>query len=303
MGHIRVTTHLRVLAGGLLLSGMLACQSFEPVPASTPAPGPDALHFADPETGRRFRALDRCIADLTDESWHTTGYQLNGNFYTSSSCSGAGSRSDCVMAEGTLKDRDQHVVRLYTLYYNDFPTVYGLGLETLWVPPATGWGANFYFSEGGQTTVGEGWGVNFNRYDAAEGNPNEVVSLGDGYRYDVLKTTVDQHSESTLRDDLASYLAGPEAMRDRGLAQLQALSQKVISTISSHQASTCDPGPYKGNGIPPECPPRPLTAEEETEELTRARAYFAGQEQLLDENYQSMYAAWMQAFPLNQCWP
>lgn len=90
-------------------------------------------------------------------------------------------------------------------------------------------------------------------------------------------------------------------MRDRGLVQIQALAQKANTTINAHQANTCDLGPYVGNGIPPACTPRLLTANEEADELARANAYFAEQEQLLREHYQEMYAAWMAAFLFDQC--
>jgi len=92
-------------------------------------------------------------------------------------------------------------------------------------------------------------------------------------------------------------------MRDRGLAQNQALEQKVITAIPSNQITTCDHGPYQGDGIPPQCTPRPLTPEEEEEELELAEVYFAEQDQLLRNHHREMYEAWMMTFPFNECWP
>ena len=92
-------------------------------------------------------------------------------------------------------------------------------------------------------------------------------------------------------------------MRDRALLQNQALADKVITAITTHQITTCDRGPYLGNGLPPACPPRPLTSAEEAAELARAHAYFAEQAQLLRDHYQAMYAAWLSSFPLDRCWP
>ena len=91
-------------------------------------------------------------------------------------------------------------------------------------------------------------------------------------------------------------------MRDRGLTQIHALAQKVKDEISTHQVMTCDLQPYKGGGIPPECKSRSMTTIEEYAELARAETYFANQEQLLNDHYQDMYAAWMSAFPMNQYW-
>jgi len=301
------------LACGLMLLGMLACNFnlFGPVPAPSPTPRPvarvDELRFKDAETGRRFRALDGCIKDIADDSWHTTSYQLVGNFYESRWCRGTGARSDCQIAGSTIDDRDQRVIELYTLFYpQSYPEVFGLGFHALQAPKSTGWGASYYFAENGAGIVGQGWGVTFREYVTPTGKPRVSIDLGWKYGYTIYgpnRTTFEDSSELPLREDLALYLASPESMRDRGLAHIQALEQKVISAISGHQVITCDLGPYLGKGLPPACTPRPLNASEETDELARARAYFAEQEQSLRDSYQEMYTAWMAAFPLGQCWP
>jgi hypothetical protein len=46
-----------------------------------------------------------------------------------------------------------------------------------------------------------------------------------------------------------------------------------------------------------------MTPAEEAAELTEADVFFLDQEQLLRDNYQEMYTAWMTAFPLDQFWP
>jgi hypothetical protein len=92
-------------------------------------------------------------------------------------------------------------------------------------------------------------------------------------------------------------------MRDRGLAQNQALAEKVTTAIKAHQIITCDRGPYLNDGAEPACTPRPFTPEEEAAELAEVEAYFAAQEQMLRAYYQEMYAVWMEAFPFAQCWP
>lgn len=299
------------LAWGLILLSMLACQNlFAPIPPSpTPQPMPsmDEMRFNDAETGRRFRTLDRCIRDIADDSWQTTSYRVLGNFYTSSWCRGLEARYNCQVLDSNIDQRDQRVIELNTLLYNqNNPEFFGLGFQSHWVPKSTGWGASYFFAEQGQGTVGEGWGVTFRQYVTPAGPPEAIVQLGSDYRYTIFgpqRTQFEYSSELPIREDLALYLSSPEAMRDRGLFHIQALAQKVSTAIHTHQVNTCDPGPYLGKGVPPACPTRPMTSSEEAEERTRAEAYFAEQEELLRDHYQEMYAAWMTAFPLDQCWP
>jgi hypothetical protein len=296
------------LACGLVLLSILACRFFTvpelaPTPSPTPVPGVDELRFADAETGRRFRSLIGYINDFIDETWRTTSYHMTGNFYESSWCRGAGASPDCQVANSTIDNRDQHIIELYTLFYQDFPKVYGLGFYVHWVPMETGWGASFSFSEGGSTTVGDGWGVGFYNYTTSTGPPEATLTLGWGYSYKIYQTSIDYSPGLPERDDLALYLAGPQAMRDRGLTQIQALATKVKTQINTHQVMTCDWQPYQGGGIPPLCKTRPMTPAEEAAELARAEVYFTDQEQLLRDHYQEMYTAWMTAFPLDQYWP
>ena len=298
------------LVCSLLLFGLVACQSISAPtsePTSLPVVGVNDLQFTDAETGRRFRTLDQCIKRLVDDSWRATAYHLAGNFYTARWCRGAGARLDCEIAGSTQDERDQRVIELYTLFYpKEYPQVFGLGFHSLWVPPVTGWGASFDFAEQGASVVGEGWQVSFREYLTPTGEAAATVSLGQGIGYRMSgpqPAMVELASDLPERADLALYLAGPEAMRDRALLQKQALADKVTTAITTHQITTCDQGPYLGKGLPPDCPPRPLTSDEEAAELAHAHAYFAEQAQLLRDHYQAMYAAWLAAFPLDQCWP
>ncbi len=301
--------HMLWFGGGLVLLNALACRPLspaQPTPTSTAVPvvSLDALQFSDALTGERFGALDACIANLVDESWQRRPYELIGNFYEAAWCRGNGARSDCQITSGSRDDRDQHTIHLYTLFYpQSYPQVFGLGLNALWVPATPGWGAQFYFSEGGQSTVGEGFGLTFLLYSQPSGPPQTMVTLGDTYQYKVQETMVNHATGLPLREHLALYLASPEALRENGLAQFQAIAVQVEQTITLHQAQACEYGEPPGGGIPPPCTLRPLTAAEEADELAKAQAHFAGQQHLLDEQYQVMYQALMTAFPLDQCWP
>jgi hypothetical protein len=208
------------------------------------------------------------------------------------------------MASSTEDARDQHILSLYTLTYpQDLSTAFGLGMEALWVPTTTGWGALFSFSENGEGIIGNYWGVRFKKYTTSTGQSEAMTFLSSYDQYQILETRVGYSFGLPLREDLAPYLKSAEAMRARRLEQIQALTQIVKTTIETHQATTCDLGSYQGNGIPPNCSPRPLTPVEETDELAKAENYFFDQTQVLNENYQDLHAAWMKAFPMDQCWP
>ena len=166
-----------------------------------------------------------------------------------------------------------------------------------------GWGAFFSFSENGKGIVGDYWGVRFNKYTAASDQIESTTVLGYYDQYQIQETLVGYSFDLPLREDLALYLKSGEEMRDRRLEQIQALEQKVKTTIETHQAVICELGPYEGNGIPPKCTPRALTQSEETDELAKAENYFSDQKRILNENYQDLFAAWMQAFPMDRCWP
>lgn len=103
-------------------------------------------------------------------------------------------------------------------------------------------------------------------------------------------------------NELADYIESADSMRNRGVARLDALQQKAVSTIISHQVLHCDYGSQTTSDVPPPCNPRPLTYVEETQALAEADAYFSEQKQLLADNYQEMYAALLKAFPLDRCW-
>jgi hypothetical protein len=293
---------------GILLSA-LACRALTgpAAPTATPLPlvGLDELRFDDPATERRFKALDACIRERTADGWRTTGYQLIGNFYSSRWCEGAGARDDCQIASSTEHNRDQHVIELETFFYpSSYPQVFGLKLAALWVPEQDGWGAYFHFSEDGRNFYGEGAGIGFARYETGSREPVASVSVIGPLAYGLFETTVALPPEAfSAREELALYLVSPEALRDEGLAQMQALAVRVDEALRTHQVTACDYGPYEGQGIPPVCTPRALTPEEEAAELARAAVHFAEQQRLLRENYREMYAALMRAFPLGRCWP
>jgi hypothetical protein len=301
---IQIHSKSRPVLLTILLSLAFACGPgvLSTTPTLEPVYTIDDLRFDRPETERRFRELDRCAGGMADETWNAKTAHVYGNLYELSWCRGAIADTGCGFADNNVDSRDQQIIELGTYFY-DFPDVSGLRLHAVWVPPTTGWGASFFISEADRvTTYGEGWSVDFYLYSLPKGPPDAIVSLGDQLSHSVYQTTIFFSPPTPGREDLKLTLASPEAMRDRGLERLRALAEKVEASILAGQVENCDPGKYEGGGIPPACPPRPLTAEEKAESLAQARTFFATREQLLRDNYREMYAAWMAAFPLDRCW-
>ncbi|MCI0394083.1 MAG: hypothetical protein L0332_01810 [Chloroflexi bacterium] len=299
--------------GVILTLAGIACRLGEAAgPTATPFPAVavEELQFADAETGRRFVALDACARALAGPDWVHEAYRPIGNFYQASWCSQANSQEECFLRDVAAGGREIQVVELSTLFYpGQFPQVFGLNLWARWAPAGQGWGAAFSFAEGGQGVMGSGFSLYFTEYPdgmaprfPASGSEVTAVGLGDRYTYQVHESLVEHASGRPLREELAAYLASPEAMRNQGLANLAALQQKVEETILAHQVTTCEYGPYEGDGIPPACTLRPLTADEEAAALAEAEQHFNGQQRLLSDDYQEMYAALLKAFPLDRCW-
>jgi hypothetical protein len=297
---------LRVL---VLAAAVLGCSDREERPApppAAPAPPPaarglDQLRFQPKELGDRLRALEACVRGARTD-WRHLPYQEIGNFFTARWCAGRGSRDDCQWAAGSAEMRDQHVVELHTLTHR-LPDVFGLGLLAARVPATTGWGAQLTFVEGGRTIEGESLHLDFSRYDAPAGAPALAVHLGSSLAYKVHETEIQAASGAAPREDLERLTGSPEALRDRGLAHLDQLAASVEAAIQGGTPRICQPGPYKGGGVPPECNPRPLTADEGKAALAAARAHIRDQKAALTASYREMYAALLAAFPLDRCRP
>lgn len=290
---------LALLAALACLPGIFRTQS--PPPGSTA--GLDELHFSDPAAEARFRNLYACINGLRDNRWHADSLRIRGNFLSSRWCQGAGVDQDC-QEISTASDRpDLAMIELFTLSYRGPDEAFGLGVHAIKVPQETGWRVSFSYVENGLTITGNGWGLSFHQYRGPSERPGTVVGFGHAFDYMVVETKVIYNPETPILEDIAQYLASPEAMRDRGLEQLRALAGEVREAIEAGEVSGCDYPPYEGNGIPPACTPRPMTPAEQADELDRLEATIEEQESLLMEHYQEMYATWMDAFPFERCWP
>jgi hypothetical protein len=258
----------------------------------------DDLSFADPAQGALLRRADAAVRGFAAAGWRHRPYERIGASYKASWCSGQGARDDCQLAEAATDDRDQHAIALYTLFYADsFPKTFGFGIQSRWVPPKAGWGAEFYLSIGGRNVVGEGFILDLRSYSEKWDVPAAVVHLGSVSSYKVFDTEVSRSAPGSPLEDFRLYAASTRALRDRGLASLAELEKKVAHALAAGEARACDYGPHP-SGIPPLCQPRPLTSGETNQAQDEARRHFAEQRRLLSEDYREMFDALNQAFPI-----
>ncbi|MBN2497993.1 MAG: hypothetical protein JXR96_25600 [Deltaproteobacteria bacterium] len=260
-----------------------------------------ALEFENPAHRAFFTRAKGCI-DALHADWRRHPFETLGNFYQAKWCRGKGARSDCQIASGTADRRDQLAVRLFTLFYGKrFPQVFGYGLQFLKTPESVGWGVNFSFHIGGKTVVGESFNLQFRRYPRAEGDHDLLLYVGSGAEYEVGRSPIrlfaspDELRASLLRD-AASLQAG-------ALAQLAALEARVLSALEGDEVETCDWGKYEGDGIPPPCHPRKLSAQERAAELAKARAYFSARKRAWKTEGPRLWKLLSETAPLTCLWP
>lgn len=251
-----------------------------------------------PATGPLLHALDGAIRAMPGGAWKHHDYRRGGNFFEAKWCRGTGAREDCQIAGSTEHDRDQHAVALYALHYDrDWPRVFGLGFTALRTPAGPGVGTSVWLSLEGQRIVGEGAGVQFSRYGDAK-EPTFTFSLGTGQTWEIEESRVQPPSFGAPRALLARLLASPEALMSEGKAQLDAREASVLAALDAGGVTRCEYGPYQGGGIPPVCAPRPLTAEEQAAERTRAQTYFAEARRWLAADGPALYAALAATAPI-----
>jgi hypothetical protein len=309
--------YLVILTCVCLASGAAAANPDDlPVDQTKPFAGST---FESPRIERLFHKITGAIGSETSRpGWKNVPWYRGGSFFGARWAFGEGARDDAQIAESSGDQRDQLVYDVSTLFFgnrpekglairaisgtspsvDDSPTrFFGLNVNTLWVPPGIGWGANVSFSVDGKSVVGSGMHLNFSHYDRADGSPQARLHLGTRLEYRIFDTTVSIDSELDPIADLARHLKTPEALRELGLARLAELEKKVLATLAAHQAETHDDGPYNNDGIPPQQIPRALTPAEEATATTAAQTHFASQTALLQTHSRDLHVAAIKAFP------
>lgn len=265
----------------------------------------EAATFEDEGTRQRLIALESCAREAANGGGHAIPWTLAGNFVEERWCNGRGAGEDCLGREYV---RDQHGIELSTLHIGDGKggyrgSYFGLKLRAAWVPPATGWGATFSFSEKGKDIVDASFGLTFARYTAEEGRPADTLTLANGYGYTIFEETKAlATSTQPLGTDVARYIASADALREAGTALLAKARSEVEDLLSTHSAKVRAYAPHTDHGRPPPYELRDATPAEEAAELAKATRYFDTKDALLRANYNEMYAALLQAFPVDRCW-
>lgn len=263
-----------------------------------------ALRHENDELGTALTSLDACIRSMPGPPWRHHPYRRGGNFFTARWCRGKGVRDDCQIADGSGHRPDQHVLSLFTLFYPQrFPQVFGLGLEALVTPPGPGWGARLHLAVEGKRVVGDSLALDFSRYEAESGPPAVTLHLGTSlvYRIHSAELRVDTGASPVVL--LGRYTDSATALRDAGLDAYSELGRRTLAALDAGAVRACDYGPYKGDGVAPECRERPLTAAESEAAAVEAGQYFAGVARLLGAEYRAMHDALAVALPATCVWP
>lgn len=295
----------------LLGLGLVACAGFTPLltPTAAPVVSLDSLTFESAALGQRFRALDICARAEAGPDWTTRPYARIGNFVSARWCGPGVPAGDCEAGRETQPGgKVLRTISLSTLFYPSAPdNVFGLDFSARYVPGGSGWEADVSYAEGGRTVLGDGFQIAFRAVpyasDSLRPDSKRGVALGSRISYPVANSTLEYASPSAQAADFARYIAGPDSLRDAGLALLVGLRSRVEQAVQAHEVRRCVYGASPGGGMPPPCNPRPLTDAEEQAELSGARAWFAAQSALLRDNAAPMHAALLQAFPFDRCWP
>jgi len=301
----RSTRTFTVLSGAtFILTAFCTRAAVVSTPSASPTPATSGnltgLIFDTSETEERLTEIDRCTREFA-QGWTHTPYEINNLSYSAMWCNRGFQQSGCFTPDLSNLSEEQHLIELSTDFYNnEFPKVHGFELRAIFIPRSPNWGVDFHLKQGGANSAHDGFGMAFTYYSTTV-PAISLVSLGDDYEYEVHETDVVLPAGLPPVNELADYIESAESMRDRGVARLDALQQKVVSTITSHQVLHCDYGAQTTSDVPPPCNPRALTYVEESQALAEANAYFSEQKQLLADNHQEMYATLFKAFPVDRC--
>jgi hypothetical protein len=178
-----------------------------------------------------------------------------------------------------------------------------VGLQALRTPPAKGWGARVYLATGGKRVVGTGLALDFARYDAVSGPPAVALHLGSQVVYPIYATEIRVDAPEKPLALIARSTASAEALRDQGAAILAELRRDSLAALTGNRVRACDRGPYRGDGVEPECTLRPLTPDERRDAQQKLQRYFTATEQLLARAHGAMYEALVAALPAGCAWP
>src|SRR5512143_601967 len=239
----------------LLGLGLAACTGPAPAaPTNAPPVSLDSLTFESEALSQRFHALDVCARAEARPDWTTRPYARIGNFMTAHWCGPGVRASDCEAGRETQPDGQAlRSLSLATLFYPSTPNnVFGLSFAARYAPAGNGWEASVSYAEGGRSVLGDGFQISFRAVphasDSVRSDADRGIALGSSINYQVANSTIDFASPLSQRADFARYLAGPEPLRDAGLALLDGLRSRVEQAILAHEVRQCVYGASPGGG-------------------------------------------------------
>jgi hypothetical protein len=274
-----------VLCAGLVAAAPLALD-----PAGEAAAAPAAPGFETAAEGERWARVAAQVAART-AGWADAGERQLGNFIERRWCRPPISPADCRSGSFSRAPRQDHaVLRLSTLSTQPGGPRFGLSYQVLDLP-AEGLGLSLSLVSGGRSVIGDQLQLQVLRAPLRPDAP-PLLTLGDALRWPIADGAVEVPLPGAPDPLGAARLlrSSPDALRRAGGAQLLGLVEAVDRALAGGQLRRCVPGPYLGDGAPPECQPVPLSPDEQAAERARVRAVVDAQRAFLDAEAPAVHA-------------
>lgn len=262
--------------------------ALDPGASSAASPAPPSFETpAEADRWARFSAHAAARA----AGWADAGERQLGNFIERRWCRAPISPADCRAGSYSRAPRQDHaVLRLSTLSVQPGGQRFGLSYQVLDLPRA-GLGLSLSLVSGGRSVIGDQLQVEVLRAPRGPDDP-PLLRLGDVLRWPIADGAVEVPLPGAPDPLGAARLlrASPDALRQAGEAQLVGLVEAVDRALAGGQLRRCVPGPYLGDGAPPECTPTPLSPDEQAAERARVRAVVDAQRAFLAAEAPAVHA-------------
>jgi len=303
----------------LVVTGMAlaACAAVPPAPplsSSTPAVTFSQIDFG-PRAAMASELWTAVNRVASAHSLEGTPFQEGGNFFTATWCPSA-ALERC--SRGFVADSGM-TLQFRAARYTQHPLqAVGLSLDVTNLPgDKDAWGAAATFGDG-DAVITDSFAVELLRKAArdqfparTEGPlpPEDSFRVGDALAYEVALgntgvsssgvirpvTTVRVTSDISAVEQVKAFTGSDLAMTTRMKDRLALMRAEVVSTLDRHEAQVCTVGAQ--GAVPPPCPRRDMTPEEESAAKTVATAYFDQQGALLEREHVGIFSTIDELFP------
>jgi hypothetical protein len=281
--------------------------------SSAPAVAIDSLKFDTAELEKRFKGFDTAARQFAGTGFDYQPPQLGGNFVRVVWAKGIGFTEPCELRGPRESLKGIHRIKVDTIVF-PFPQAKAAAVVVEVVPSDPNrWCVLFVYREAThQQVTGPGWWITFFRW-----NPDRLGAVLPFRPYDEAKeritvpirnygirdSYVSLSAQPSVPDEFVHHVRSARAMRDAYLADLARLEELARAFIREHKAQKKVRDRDSGRGLPPLYRLEPLTAEEEQEELAKAKQFFSAQAKFMGDHHEALYAAWRKSFPVESCWP